>query len=107
MVHGLRECFRHTKEKLSELPCLAFFDVLKEGVIQVDSSKHGICAVLLQEGRPVEYASRALTSSERNWTQIEKEALSVLFGLERFDQYTYGRPVKVQNDHKPVAAILR
>ena len=76
-------------------------------MIQVDSSKHGIGAVLLQEGRPIEYASRALTPSERNWAQIEKEALSVLYGLERFDQYTYGRPVKAENDHKPLVSILR
>ena len=78
-------------------------------MIQVDSSKHGIGAVLLQEGRPVEYASRALTrtASERNWAQIEKEAPSVLYGRERFDHYTYGRPEKVENDHKPLAAILR
>ena len=99
--------FDTLKRNLSESPCLAYFDVSKEVVIQVDSSKHGIGAVLLQEGRPVEYASRALTPSERNWAQIEKEALSVFFGLERFDQYTYGRPVKVENDHKPLAAILR
>lgn len=50
---------------------------------------------------------QALTPSERNWAQIEKEALSLLYGLERFDQYMYGRPVKVENDHKPLAAILR
>ena len=56
-------------------------------MIQVDNSKHGIVAVLLQEGRPIEYASRALTPSERNLAQIEKEALAVLYGLERFDQY--------------------
>ena len=73
----------------------------------MDCSKHGIGAVLLQEGCPVEYASRALTPSERNWAQIEKEAQSVLYGLERFDQYTYGRLVKVENDRKPLAAILR
>ena len=64
-------------------------------MIQVDSSKHGIGVVLLKEDRPIEYASRALTPSERNWAQIEKEALSVLYGLERFDQYTYGRRVHV------------
>ena len=95
------------KKNLSESQCLAYFDVSKEIVIQLDCSKHGIGDVLLQDGHPVEYASRALTPSERNWAQIEKEALSVLFGLGRFDQYTYGRPVKVKNDQKPLAAILR
>ena len=99
--------FATLKKNLSESPCLAYFDATKEVVIQVDSSKHGIGAVLLQEGRPVEYASRALSPSERNWAQIEKEALSVLYGLERFDQYPYGRPVKVENHHKPLATILR
>ncbi|KAK2548797.1 Enzymatic polyprotein [Acropora cervicornis] len=77
--------FDTLKRNLSQSPCLAHFDVSKEVVIQVDRSKHGIGAVLLEEGRPVEYASRALTPSERNWAQIGKEALSVLFGLERFD----------------------
>ena len=81
---------------LTETPVLAYFDPGKEVVLKVDSSKDGIGAVLLQDGRPVEYASRSLTASERNWAQIEKEALSVLYGLERFDQYTYGR----NNDHK-------
>ena len=95
------------KRNLSESLRLAYFDVSKEIVIQVHSSEHGIGAVLLQEGRPVEYASRALTLSERNWAQIEKKALSVLNCIERFDQYTYGRPAKVENDHKPLAAILR
>ncbi|KAL9961977.1 hypothetical protein ACROYT_G031026 [Oculina patagonica] len=84
--------FDRLKRNLSESPCLAYFDASKEIVIQVDSSTHGIGAVLLQEGRPIEYASRALTPPEINWAQIEKEALSVLYGLERFDQYTYGRP---------------
>ena len=99
--------FDTLKRNLTESPCLAYFDVPKEVVIQVDSSKHGTGAVLLHEGRPIEYASRALTLSERNWAQIEKGALSVLFGHEGFDQYTYGRPVKVENDHKPLAAIVR
>ena len=57
-------------------------------MIQVDSSKHGIGAVLLQEGHPVEYASRALTPSERNWAQIEKEALSVLKRLDEICEAT-------------------
>ena len=86
-----------TNLNLSGSPCSAYFDSSKEVVIQGDGSKHRIGAVLLQEGRPIEYASRALTPSERNWAQIEKEALAVLYGLERFDQYAYGRAVTVQN----------
>ena len=56
--------FATLKKNLSESPCLAYFDATKEVVIQVDGSKHVIGAVLLQEGRPVEYASRALSPSE-------------------------------------------
>lgn len=95
------------KKKMTSTPVLAFFDPEKELVIQVDSSKDGLGAAILQDGRPLEYASRALTPAEKNWAQIEKETLSLVFGLERFDQYTYGRKVRVQNDHKPLAAILR
>ena len=99
--------FETVKQKLSDTPVLAYFDKDKEVAAQVDSSKDGLGAVLLQDGRPVEYASRSLTQAERNWAQIEKETLSIVFGLERFDQYTYGRSVIVQNDHKPLAAILK
>jgi hypothetical protein len=66
-----------------------------EVVLQVGSSKNGVGAVLLQDGKPVEFASRALRQSERNWAQIEKKALSMLYGHERFDQYAYGRKVIV------------
>ena len=50
-----------------------------------------------------------IASADAIWEKLGKdlEALSVFKGLERFDQYTYGRPVKVENDHKPLAAILR
>ncbi|KAL8567032.1 hypothetical protein ACOMHN_027461 [Nucella lapillus] len=83
------------------------FDPNEELVLQVDSSKDGLGAVLMQKGRPLEYASRALTATEQRWAQIEKETLSLVFGLERFDQYTFGRPVQVHNDHKPLATILK
>ena len=99
--------FREVKEKLTITPILAYFNPEHELVLQTDSSKDGLGAVLLQNGRPIEYASRSLTAPQRKWAQIEKEALSILFGLRRFDQYTYGRTVIVQNDHKPLEAILK
>jgi hypothetical protein len=40
-------------------------------------------------------ASRALTKTEQNYAQIEKELLAVVFGMEKFHQYTYGRKTYV------------
>ena len=73
----------------------------------MDSSQDGFGVASMQEGKPIEYASRSLTSTERRWAQIEKELLSVIYGLERFDQYTFGRRVIIQNDHKPIGTILK
>lgn len=92
---------------MTPAPVLAYFDPEKELTLQVDSSKDGLGAVLMQQGRPIEYAPRALTSSERKLALIEKEALAVLFCVQRFDQYTYGRQVTVENDRKPLESILR
>jgi hypothetical protein len=93
--------FERTKQKLTKAPALVYFDPTRPLSIQEDSSKYGIGAALLQDGKPVEYASRSLAPNERNWAQREKEALAIVFGIERFDQNTYDRPVEVQNDHKP------
>ena len=54
-------------------PVLAYYDVDKEVTIQCDASKEAVGAVLLQEGRPVAYASLKLRESEINWAPIEKE----------------------------------
>lgn len=101
------ESFQKVKQKLTTAALLVYYDPNKELMLQVDSSKDGLGAVLLQDGKPIEYASRALTASERKWAQIEKEALTVLYGVHRFDQYTYGQQVIVENDHKPLEAIIR
>lgn len=62
---------------------------------------------LLQRGRPIAYTSRALTETEQRYAQIEKEMLAIVFSLEKFHQYTYGRHVKIQSDHKPLESILQ
>ncbi|KAL3887489.1 hypothetical protein ACJMK2_027430 [Sinanodonta woodiana] len=95
------------KQLLKQTDVLAIYDPNKDLVLQVDSSKDGLGAALLQDGHPLEFASKSLKPAERNWAQIEKEVLAVLYGLERFDQYTYGRPVIVENDHKPLETILK
>ena len=73
--------------------------------MQADASQVGLGAVLLQDGQPIAYASQALTSTEQQYAQIEKELLASLFGLEKFDQYR--RCVIVQTDHNPLESILK
>ena len=79
------------KEKVTSTSILTFYDPAKELTIHVDSSKDGIGAALLQDGKPIEFASRTMTNTEGRYAQIEKECLAVVFGLERFDQFTTHR----------------
>ena len=101
------KAFQRVKERLSTAPALAFFNGTKPIVVSCDASQHGLGAVLhvLQEGRPIAYASRALTSAETRYAQIEKELLADVYALERFHQYTYGSTVEVESDHKPLETI--
>ena len=55
----------------------------------------------------VAYASRSLSKSEQNYAQIEKEALAILFGCERFHVYLYGKSFTVESDHKPLQPIFK
>ena len=86
---------------------LRYYDVTKEVTLQCDASQSGIGAALLQEGQPVAFTSRALTATERNYTQIEKELLAIVHACEQFDQYLFGREVTVESDHKPLEIILQ
>ena len=95
------------KALITSAPVLAYFDNKRSVTVQCDASESGLGAVLLQNSKPVCYASRALTQAERNYAQIEKELLAIVFACERFDQYLYGRLVKVDSDHKPLEIITK
>ena len=61
---------------------LAYFDSNKEFALHVDSSQDRLGAALMQDGKPIEFTSRTIMPTECRWAQIEKELLSVIFGLE-------------------------
>ena len=86
---------------------LAFYDVRKLATIRADASQSGQGSGLMQQGRPVAFASRALTDAEQNYSQIEKEMLAICFACSKFHQYIYGKCTDVQSDHRPLASILR
>ena len=69
--------------------------------------RKGLGTTLMQNNQPIAYASRALTKTEQNYAQIEKELLAVVFGMEKFHQYTYGRKVYVESYHKPLESLYK
>ena len=87
---------------------LRYYNLKEEVTLQCDASQSGLGATLMQEGQPVAYASRALTSAETRYAQIEKELLAVLFACEHFDAYIFGRElVHIETDHKPLESIMQ
>nr|XP_058940983.1 uncharacterized protein K02A2.6-like [Pocillopora verrucosa] len=87
------KAFEEVKHLLTVAPVLAYFDPSKELSIQCNASAQGLGAALLQEGRPLAYASRALSDTETRYATIEKEMLAIVFALEKWHQYTFGRPL--------------
>lgn len=99
--------FDAIKAVIAEAPALKYFDVKKPVTLTCDASQAGMGAACLQEGRPVAFVSRAMTPTQQNYAQIEKELLAVTLACEKFDDYIYGRTVTVETDHKPLETIFK
>ena len=103
-----QDSFDKIKKAVTETPVLRYYSLEKEVVLQCDASSSGLAAALLQGGLPVAYCSRAMTPAETRYAQIEKELLAIVFAVERFEPYVYGRDkVMVESDHKPLQFIFR
>ena len=114
--------FSQVKQAICKDITLRFFDSDLPLYIEVDASKKGIGAVMLQPDkntkntssssipcnlRPVSYASKTLTSAESNYWNIECELLGVLFSAIHFKHFTYGCKVHVITDHKPLISLFK
>ena len=105
------QAFQKAKKRLVEAPVLAHYDPELPIVLAADASAYEVGAVIshkLPDGseRPVAFTSRTLSTSEKNYAQVEKEALPLIFGVRKFHQYLYGRKFTLVTDHKPLTSIL-
>ena len=103
--------FIKVKEMLVSSEVLTHYDPTKPIRIEADASKYGLGAVIshiMEDGsqRPIAYCSRTLNISERNYAQIDKEALSLVFAIEKFHYFVYGRRFTLVTDHKPLKYLL-
>ena len=101
------DAFLKIKSMIITASNLTIFDPTKKIVLENDASEYGLGSVLMQDNKPVAYASRTLSASERNYAQIEKEMLAIVFGLEKFHHYLYGNDIIIITDHKPLTFIVK
>ncbi|XP_043205454.1 uncharacterized protein K02A2.6-like [Amphibalanus amphitrite] len=102
---------KKVKTMLSSAPVLVRFDPDRPVRLVTDASETGLGAVLMQvtaDGleKPVQYASRTLTQTERKYAQVEKEAAAVSFGIRRFHQYLMGRRFTLVVDNRTLSRIV-
>ena len=103
--------FKEAKQFLTSAPVLAHYDPALPIKLAGDASAYGIGAVISHvyadgSERPISFASRTLSPSEQNYSQIEKEALSLVYGIKKFHSYLYGRKFTLVTDHKPLITVL-
>lgn len=103
--------FQKFKLALTEATKLAHYDPAVPITVAADASNEGLGAVLYHEyengsRRPIAHASRALNQAEKNYSQIEKEGLALVFAVKKFHRYVFGREFNLETDHKPLLSIF-
>ena len=102
--------FDAIKKEISSDTVLAHYDPHKEILVSADSSSFGLGCLLRQKHgdiwKPVAFASRSLSETERRYAQIEKEALGVTWACEKLPCYLIGTFFHIETDHKSLVPLL-
>lgn len=105
------KAFKKAKELITSDQVLTHYNPELPVRLACDASPFGLGAVLshvMPDGseRPISFASRSLTKSEKNYAQIQKEALGIVWGVKKFNTFLYGRKFSLITDHQPLTAIF-
>ena len=92
---------------ITSAPALVYLDNVKKTVLNVDASIKGLNAVIMQDGKPVAFGSKTLTTCKRRYANIERELLAIFWGAQTFHTYVHGCRVIIEMDHKPLETIFQ
>ncbi|KAG6440823.1 hypothetical protein O3G_MSEX001465 [Manduca sexta] len=103
--------FLELKKSLSSIHTLGYYDPKDETLVMADASPVGLGAVLIQSdnsgSRVIAYGNKSLTDVEKRYCQTEKEALALVWAVEHFKMYLYGKAsFDLITDHKPLEVIF-
>ena len=106
-----KKAFSDIKKILTSPKLLVHYDPQKKLILSCDASPYGIGAVLshvMEDGseKPVAFASRSLAPAEKKYSQLDKEALAIVFGVKKFHHYLFGRHFTICSDHKPLQHLF-
>ena len=100
------KAFKQIKKEIVRAPILAYYNPKKETMLQTDASIKGLGACLLQDQKPVYFASKALTETQRGYIAIEITLLAVAWAMEKIHHFLYANHFILEMDQKPLEAIL-
>ncbi|KAJ9518063.1 hypothetical protein QJQ45_009997 [Haematococcus lacustris] len=100
-----RLAFYELKAAVANVPMLRLPDHTQPFQVYCDASLQGVGAVLMQDGYPLAYLSKKLSSAEVNYTTGEQEMLALVTACKEWRCYLEGVPFTLFTDHKPLISL--
>jgi len=107
-----QRAFETIKAILSDQPVVALPDFTRSFTVRTDASSTGIAGVLMQPDdqghmHPVMYASRKMLDRETRYSAIERECLAIVWAIDKYSRYLFGRHFFIETDHRPLTYLQR